>query len=102
MLKTTKTPFSSSGYFWVDRRAVFPIPPNRSVCATDIMAKALNPFLGGRRKELPLPEAIRPSGRFPILSCKGLGAQAVAKVARTTPVTGDYVQHYRTCSGWPI
>ena len=27
-----------------------------SSCAADIMAKALNPFFGGRRKKLPRPE----------------------------------------------
>ena len=32
-----------------------------SSCAADIMAKALNPFYGGRRKKLPRPERPRPS-----------------------------------------
>ena len=30
-----------------------------SSCAADIMAKALNPFFGGRRKKFPRPEPIR-------------------------------------------
>ena len=32
-----------------------------SSCAAVIMAKALNPFYGGRRKKLPRPESPRPS-----------------------------------------
>ena len=32
-----------------------------SSCAADIMAKALNPFFGGRRKKFPRLEPPRPS-----------------------------------------
>ena len=32
-----------------------------SSCAADIMAKALDPFFGGRRKKLPRPKPPRPS-----------------------------------------
>ena len=32
-----------------------------SVCAADIMAKALDPVVGGRRKKSPRPEPLRSS-----------------------------------------
>ena len=35
-----------------------------SPCAADLMAKALNPFFGGRRKKLPRPEPPMPSAPF--------------------------------------
>ena len=57
-----------------------------SSCAAAIMAKALNPFFGGRRKKLSRPEAPSPplnnacSG-----SSKGLALQAVTTGRRWSP-----------------
>ena len=50
-----------------------------SSCAADIVAKALNPFSGGRRKKLPRRRAPRPSAPS---TNSGSSSNPVSTIAR--------------------